>query len=77
MLEILAVNSGIPAASAAKWNYVGYKGGSEPGVISMSFLLQSKAGQYYAVTGSWNDPAKAVDEGKFTALMLRLVQAIE
>jgi beta-lactamase class A len=77
MLEILAVNSGIPAASAAKWSYVGYKGGSEPGVISMSFLLQSKAGQWYAVTGSWNDPAKAVDEGRFTALMLRLVQAIE
>ncbi len=77
MLEILSVNSGIPAASAAKWNYVGYKGGSEPGVISMSFLLHAKSGQWYAVTGSWNDPAKAVDEGKFVAMMTRLVQAVE
>jgi beta-lactamase class A len=77
MLEILAVNPGLPAAAAAKWGYSGYKGGSEPGVISMSYLLHSKSGQWYAITGSWNDPAKAVDETKFGALMMRLVQAIE
>ncbi len=77
MLEIMAVNPGLPAATAAKWGYVGYKGGSEPGVISMSYLLHSKSGQWYAVTGSWNDPAKAVDEGKFTAMMTRVVQAVE
>ncbi len=77
MLEIMAVNTGLPAATAAKWSYAGYKGGSEPGVISMSYLLHSKSGQWYAVTGSWNDPAKVVDEGKFTAMMTRLVQAVE
>jgi beta-lactamase class A len=77
MLEIMAVNPGISPTDAAKWNYVGYKGGSEPGVISMSFLLHSKSGQWYAISGSWNDPAKAVDERKFTALMTRLVQAAE
>jgi beta-lactamase class A len=77
MLEILAVNPGLSAVTAAKWGYVGYKGGSEPGVISMSYLLHSKSGQWYAVTGSWNDPAKAVDETKFGALMARLVQAAE
>ncbi len=77
MLEILAVNPGLPAATAAKWGYTGYKGGSEPGVISMSYLLHAKSGQWYAVTGSWNDPAKVVDEGKFTAMMTRLVQAVE
>jgi beta-lactamase class A len=77
MLEIMAVNPGLPAATAAKWGYTGYKGGSEPGVISMSYLLHSKSGQWYAVTGSWNDPAKTLDEGKFTAMMARLVQAVE
>jgi beta-lactamase class A len=77
MLETMAVNTGLPSATAAKWGYAGYKGGSEPGVISMSYLLHSKSGQWYAVTGSWNDPAKAVDEGKFGALMTRLVQAAE
>jgi hypothetical protein len=77
LLQIIAVNTGIAPAQAADWNYVGYKGGSEPGVISMNFLLQSKSGQYYTVSGSWNDPAKNVDENQFSILMSRLLQAIE
>ena len=77
MLEIMAVNPGLSATAASKWGYSGYKGGSEPGVISMSYLLQTKSGQWFAVSGSWNDTAKAVDDGKFAALMARLVQAIE
>ena len=77
MLQIMAVNPGIPDADAAKWNYVGYKGGSEAGVISMSFLLQSKAGAWYVVSGSWNNPVKEVDQGAFVALMTRLVQTAQ
>jgi hypothetical protein len=59
--DVMAVNSGIGAAAAGKWRYLGYKGGSEPGVISMSFLAQSKASEWYAISGSWNNPAKEVD----------------
>jgi len=77
MLEVMAVNRGIGAEAAKKWNYLGYKGGSEPGVMSMSFLAQSKAGQWYAVSGSWNNPAKAVDDVAFVGLMTRLLQAVE
>ncbi|MFA6114289.1 MAG: serine hydrolase [Sphingomonas sp.] len=70
---ILAKNSGIgPAASA--WNYVGFKGGSEPGVINMTFLLQAKGGIWYALSGSWNNPAAAVNEGRFAALMRRAIE---
>ncbi|MFC4292351.1 serine hydrolase [Sphingorhabdus arenilitoris] len=76
MLEIMQVNSGIGPAEAAKWNYLGYKGGSEPGVISMSFLVQSKAGDWYAVSGSWNNPAKEVNDTQFVLLMTRLLQAV-
>ena len=72
-LDILAVNKGVAHASAAKWQYLGYKGGSEPGVISMSFLAQSKAGDWYAISGSWNNPAAEVDNAAFAALMGRLV----
>lgn len=77
LLQILAVNRGISPPDAAKWNYLGFKGGSEPGVISMSFLVQSKTGQYYAVSGSWNNPAKDVNQTQFIALMSRLLAAIE
>ena len=64
-LDVMAVNKGVAPASAAKWQYLGYKGGSEPGVISMSYLAQSKAGDWYAITGSWNNSAKEVDMQRF------------
>ncbi|MGL5839218.1 MAG: serine hydrolase [Sphingorhabdus sp.] len=71
--DIMAVNSGVGRGAADKWRYFGYKGGSEPGVISMSFLTQSKAGLWYAISGSWNNPAKEVDNAAFTQLMTRLL----
>ena len=74
--DIMAVNSGIGPTAAGKWRYLGYKGGSEPGVISMSFLTQSKAGDWYAISGSWNNPAKEVDNGVFVSLMTRLLDSL-
>lgn len=74
--DILSVNKGVAPASAAKWRYLGYKGGSEPGVISMSFLAQSKSDEYYAVTGSWNNATAAVDNTAFAALMTRLLDSV-
>jgi hypothetical protein len=71
---ILGKNSGIGPVAAGAWNYVGFKGGSEPGVISMTFLLQARNGGWYALSGSWNDSAAAVDEGRFVGLMRRAVE---
>ena len=75
-LDIMAVNNGVAPASAAKWKYLGYKGGSEPGVIAMSFLAQSKAGDWYAISGSWNNPSAEVDNDKFAVLMRRLLDSV-
>ncbi len=75
-LDIMAINKGIAPASAARWKYFGYKGGSEPGVISMSFLAQSKAGDWYAISGSWNNPTAEVNKEAFAALMTRLVDSV-
>ncbi|MES2045287.1 MAG: serine hydrolase [Pseudomonadota bacterium] len=72
--RILAMNPGVGPATASTWGYVGYKGGSEPGVISMSFLLQAKGGAWYALSASWNNAAAVVDEGRFIALMSRAVE---
>ncbi len=74
--DIMAVNNGIGPATASKWRYFGYKGGSEPGVISMSFLTQSRAGDWYAISGSWNNPAKDVDNVAFVQLMTRLLDSV-
>lgn len=73
---ILAINPGIGPAQAARWGYVGYKGGSEPGVIEMTLLLRSKAGVWYAMAASWNNPATAVNDARFVALVSRAADLI-
>lgn len=75
-LSIMAVNPGIAPANAKRWRYFGYKGGSEPGVIAMNFLVQAQDGQYYAVSGAWNDPVARVDEGRFVMLMTRALNLL-
>lgn len=71
--NILSINSGVGVGDAARWRYLGYKGGSEPGVISLSFLVQSKQGQWYSVSGSWNNPNREIDQALFVGLMTRIL----
>jgi beta-lactamase class A len=75
-MRILAINPGIGAALAKRFAYVGYKGGSEPGVISMTALVRDLAGKARVVSASWNNPAAAVDELAFVALVNRAVELL-
>jgi hypothetical protein len=70
---ILAVNPGVGTTAAQDWAYIGFKGGSEPGVIAMNLLLRNAAGQYFAVSMSWNDPANPVDDSRMVSLIARAV----
>ena len=72
---ILAINPGIPAAAARDWTYVGYKGGSEPGVIAMNLLLRNAEGQNFIIAAAWNNPQAAVDDDAFIGLVTRLAAA--
>lgn len=76
LLSILAINPGVSSASAQRWRYLGFKGGSEPGVIAMNFLAQSNAGDWYAISGAWNNPETSVDNAAFAALMTRLLDIV-
>ncbi|NIJ19629.1 hypothetical protein FHS95_001298 [Sphingomonas naasensis] len=71
---VLSKNPGITPAAAGKWQWVGYKGGSEPGVMNMTLLLAAKTGDWYVLTGSWNDPAQAVSELRFAGLISRAAE---
>lgn len=72
--KILGINTGIAPPIAARWKSVGYKGGSEPGVIHMTLLLEGKDGSWYVLTGSWNNPAAAVDDGRFAGLISKAAE---
>lgn len=75
-VDILAVSPSLSAADRARLDRVGYKGGSESGVIAMSWLLKTKSGDWYVVAGAWNDPAKPVDNSAFSGLMMRTVALV-
>ncbi len=74
--KILKINPLIPPGDALRWDYIGGKGGSEPGVISFAFLTKSKSGKTYAVSGSWNNSEAPVDNDQFTLMMNRLLNLV-
>lgn len=68
---ILAVNPGAPAATANGLAYLGFKGGSEPGVVTLNYLAQARDGRWLAVTGNWHRADAGVSEPGFATLMTR------
>lgn len=73
-MDALAINNGVGPGAAADWIYLGYKGGSELGVLSMSLLGQRKTdGKWFVVTASWNNPDAEVDTPAFVSLVTRLL----
>jgi len=72
---ILSINPQLGPA-ARGFAYVGYKGGSEPGVINLTWLIRNRAGTWYAVSGSWNNPQAPLEEARFLGLMSRAVQQL-
>ena len=68
---ILAVNPGVPAATASGMAYLGFKGGSEPGVVTLNYLAQARDGRWFAVAGNWHRSDAGVSEGQFAILMTR------
>ncbi|MBS0480535.1 MAG: serine hydrolase, partial [Proteobacteria bacterium] len=70
-LAILAVNPGADAATRARFDYVGFKGGSEPGVITLNYLVRRKDGRWLAIVGNWRRRDAGVDTNAFAQLMNR------
>lgn len=73
---ILKINPGIPPVSAGRWAYLGYKGGSEPGIMGMSFLLHGQQGNRYIVSALVNDSEADIDQPRFITLMTRLLDQL-
>ena len=57
---ILAINPGVPVDHSA-WRYVGFKGGSEPGVLSMTWYLERHDGRAFVLSIVLNDDRRGID----------------
>jgi beta-lactamase class A len=74
VLQILGVVPAMPNEVRQRLAYVGYKGGSEVGVINLTWLIRRKSGAWMVVTASWNNAAAAVDSDRFGFLAQRLLR---
>ena len=78
VMQILSVNPGLSPAVAKQFSRFAFKGGSEEGVLSLTWLVENKAGDWYVVSQSWNHTAPhAVDQTKFAALARQLLDRIK
>jgi hypothetical protein len=68
----LAINPGL-AISEAQFPWIGFKGGSEPGVLNLTFLLKRADGAWFAVVATWNDASRALDEQALLSLVQRAI----
>ncbi len=72
---IMGVNPGLNV-SKDKFAYAGYKGGSEPGVLNMTWLLKTKKENWYCLSASWNNESEILEEKKFFEIMQSAIDFI-
>jgi hypothetical protein len=73
VFDIMAINPSATPAIKANWDYIGFKGGSEPGVLNLSWLLTDKAGRDWVLTLGWNNPAAVLDQSKLEGIAQRIL----
>lgn len=66
--EILSLETPLPF-DGETWPYVGYKGGSELGVLSATWLLQRADGRHFFYSLGFRDPEAGIDMGAALAVM--------
>jgi hypothetical protein len=67
ILNILSAN--VPFVETGAFKYAGYKGGSEPGVMTMTYLLQGKSGKWGCLSAAWHDENRLINQWLFTDLV--------
>ena len=61
VLDILSIKTGIPFDERV-WPFVGFKGGSENGVLAVSWLLERHDGRLFFLAGILNDNTRLIDK---------------
>jgi hypothetical protein len=60
LAAILSLNCGGLGPGPSKWTTVWFKGGSEPGVLTLGYLAKGRDGQTYVVTAMLSNPDAAL-----------------
>jgi len=70
----LQINNGDMSLDPGQWRSVWFKGGSEPGVLTLNYLATTRGGQSYMVSVLAENPAAPLSQ---TAATLTLISAIK
>lgn len=77
-LDLLAHNVPfIDLGTNQHWSYAGYKGGSEPGVLAMAYLLRSRSGSWGCVAAAWNNSFRPLNQWLFFDAIKKILRLAE
>lgn len=76
LLEILSLETQIPF-DGKTWPYVGFKGGSEMGVLHGTWLMRRHDGRWFVLSIGFNDTERAIDMEAAVGAMGAAVAALE
>lgn len=74
--DCLSKNPGLPI-DRSKWSFVGFKGGSEPGVMNLSWLLTRSDGKVFVMSLGWNNTKSPVDDAALVNLASQAIRLLE
>lgn len=70
MREVISANTPfIDLKKSKRWKFAGYKGGSEPGVLEMAYLLEDKKGQRWCFYMGQSSQTEAFPQGPFFSIV--------
>jgi hypothetical protein len=72
--SILAINDGSMALDPRQWTSLWFKGGSEPGVLTLNYLATTRTGQTYVVSALATNPSAPIPSTA-TAPLLGAIKA--
>ena len=72
--EVLSLNDDGLALDPAQWKTTWFKGGSEPGVLTLTYLATTRTGHSYIVTVLAEDPSQPIDETIAVPVMLSAIK---
>jgi hypothetical protein len=72
--QVLSLNDGGLQLDQAQWKTTWFKGGSEPGVLSLTYLATTQTGQSYVVTVLAENPSQPINEAKAAPVLLSAIK---
>jgi hypothetical protein len=72
--QVLSLNDDGLQLDPAQWQTTWFKGGSEPGVLTLAFLATTRTGHSYAVTVLADNPSQPINQATAIPVILSAVK---